>query len=482
MNFKGVISILGFLVFVVGVFMLLAIPFSLYYSGDDIPAFLISSGICLITGAAVWLLFRKHSSDLKVRDGFAIVTFGWVAMSLFGSLPFMIHGSIPSFTDAFFETASGFTTTGASIMTDIEKHPHGILFWRSMTQWIGGMGIIVLSLAILPILGVGGMQLYKAEAPGPTVDKLKPRIGETAKALWSVYILFTFLQVLLLMIGGMNLFDALAHSFTTMATGGFSTKNASIAHYNSAYIDIVVTVFMFAAGVNFALHFRAVNGNVKNYFKNSEFLFYLTLTFLAIGLASAILFFHGNYTSVFDSIRYAAFQVVSILTTTGFATANYIHWPIAIQFLLFLLMFIGGSAGSTAGGIKVMRILILLRNGAAEFRKLLHPKAIVPVRFNDRAVSPEIISNILAFFVLFIVTFVVGTIIMTTLGLDKVTAMGAVIASLSNIGPGLGEVGPAANYAHIPILGKWVLSICMIIGRLELFTVLVIFTRVYWRA
>ncbi len=461
--------------------MLSAIPISLYYSDGSAIPILISSLISISAGIPVWLIFKKNSSDLKVRDGFAIVTFSWLVMSFFGSLPFLISGQIPNITDAFFETVSGFTTTGASILTNVEAMPHGLLFWRSMIQWIGGMGIIVLSLAILPVLGVGGMQLFKAEAPGPTVDKLKPRIGETAKVLWQVYVLFSALETLLLIIGGMTLFDALNHTFTTMATGGFSTKNASIAHFNSSYIDVIITVFMFIAGINFALHFRVLRGDTKLFFKNTEFLFYLGLTIFSIAIISCLLLWHGNYTTILDGIRYSSFQTVSILTTTGFASADYELWPLATQFILFLLMFIGGCAGSTAGGIKNMRIVILLRNGAAEMRKLIHPKAVVPIRFNEKIVPQEIISNILAFFVLFISTFVGATVIMTVLGLDIVTAMGSVIASLSNIGPGLGGVGPMDNYSHIPIVGKWVLSFCMIIGRLELFTVLVIFTRVYWK-
>ncbi|MDI6780426.1 MAG: TrkH family potassium uptake protein [Bacteroidota bacterium] len=481
MDFKAVIAILGLLIIFIGAAMLTAIPFSLYYSDGAVLSILISSLICLAAGVILWLIFKRYLNDLKTREGFAIVTFGWLTMSLFGSLPFIISGAIPSVTDAIFETVSGFTTTGASILSNIEAMPAGLLFWRSMTQWIGGMGIIVLSLAILPVLGVGGMQLFKAESPGPTVDKLKPRIGETAKVLWQVYVLFSAVQTLLLLVGGMNFFDAITHTFTTMATGGFSTKNASVAHFNSPFIDIVITVFMFAAGVNFALHYRALNGDVKSFFRNSEFIFYASITVVAIIITSVILLLHGNYTNIPETLRHSSFQIVSILTTTGFATADYELWPVAIQFILFLLMFNGGCAGSTGGGIKNMRILILLRNGAAELRKLIHPKAIVPVRFNAKAVPQEIISNILAFFVLFISTFVFATLIMTAMGLDIVTAMGAVIASLSNIGPGLGGVGPTDNYSQIPILGKWVLSFCMIIGRLELFTVLVIFTRVFWK-
>ncbi|MBI4810502.1 MAG: TrkH family potassium uptake protein [Ignavibacteriales bacterium] len=481
MNIKSVIAIIGLIIIFIGTAMLIAIPFSLYYSDGSIGSIIISSLICFSVGAVLYFSFKQTSVELGVRDGFAVVTFSWIAMSIFGSLPFLISGYIPSITDAFFETVSGFTTTGASILKDVEALPSGLLFWRSMTQWIGGMGIIVMSIAILPILGVGGMQLFKAEAPGHTVDKIKPRIGETAKVLWKVYILFSAAQTLLLMIGGLSFFEALNHTFATMATGGFSTKNASVAHFNSPYIDIVITIFMFMAGVNFVLHYRGLNGDVKSYFKNSEFLFYSGLTILAIILTSVFLLFHGNYSSIGEVLRFSSFQVVSIFTTTGFATADYELWPIAIQFFLFLLMFIGGCAGSTGGGIKNMRLLILLRNGTVELRKLIHPKAILPVRFNGRIVPQEIINNILALFAIFITTFVIATIIMTALGLDIISAMGAVVASLSNIGPGMGSVGPTDNYSHIPILGKWILSACMIIGRLEFFTVLVIFSRVFWK-
>lgn len=481
MNVKLVVSILGVIVFFIGIAMLLAIPFSFYYSDNSLIPILGSALFCMVIGFLTWRLLRSEGLEVNPREAFAIVTFAWLAMSVFGSIPFFVSGAIPSFTDAFFETVSGFTTTGASILTDIEALPKGLLFWRSMTQWLGGMGIILLSLAILPILGVGGMQLFKAESPGPTVDKIKPRIGETAKVLWQVYILLTLVQTVLLILGGMSLFDALSHSFASMATGGFSTKNSSIGHYNSAYLDIVITIFMFIAGANFALHYRALKGDLREYFKNNEFVFYLSITIGSIFLTSLLLLSSKNYSDVFTAIRYSAFQIVSIFTTTGYSTADYETWPDAIQFILFILMFIGGCAGSTGGGIKNMRILILLKNGNAELRKLIHPKAILPVRYNNRTVPQDIINNILAFFVLFVTTFVVATIIMTTLGMDIISAMGAVIASLSNIGPGLGSVGPIDNYSHIHSAGKWILSFCMIIGRLELFTALVIFTKVYWK-
>ncbi len=481
MNIKLVISILGIIVFFIGVAMLLSLPFSLYYSDSSLLPILGSSILCIVIGILTWFFLKTPEIEVNPREAFAIVTFAWLAMSLFGSIPYVVSGAIPSFTDAFFETVSGFTTTGASILTNVEALPKGLLFWRSMTQWLGGMGIILLSLAILPILGVGGMQLFKAESPGPTVDKIKPRIGETAKVLWQVYVMFTFVQTLLLLLGGMNIFDALSHSFTTMATGGFSTRNLSIAHYNSPYIDTVIIVFMFIAGANFVLHYKALKGDVREYFKNNEFVFYLSIVLISIFISVLLLINSGNYNSFTSALRYSAFQVVSIITTTGYSTADYEIWPYSIQFILLILMFIGGCAGSTAGGIKNMRILILLKNGNAELRKLIHPKAIVPVRYNNRTVPQDIINNILAFFVLFVTTFVVATIIMTILGMDIISAMGAVIASLSNIGPGLGSVGPMDNYSNIHFLGKWILSFCMIIGRLELFTALVIFTKVYWK-
>ena len=440
MRYRIVIRVLGFLAMFLGGAMLLPIPFSLYYGDSDWKAILISAGITIAAGSVSFFI-AKQKADLRPKEGFAIVTFGWIIMSAFGCLPFILSGAIPSVTDAFFETISGFTTTGATILKDIEPLPHGILFWRSLTHWIGGMGIIVLSLAILPFLGVGGMQLFKAEVPGPIADRLKPRIAETAKILWGVYLILSAAETILLMFGGMNLFDALCHTFGTMATGGFSTMNVSVGHYDSSYIDFVIIFFMIVAGSNFSLHYRAMKGEINTYFKSREFRYYIYIILVAtiiIGIDT----YSNNYSTIFESIRYTMFQVVSIMTTTGYGTADYENWALSSQLILFGLMFFGGCAGSTGGGMKVLRIYVLAKAAYSEIVKLLHPQAVVPVRVGHIPVERKIITNILGFFVIYVIIMAVGTLVMSFLGLDLATSLGAVAATLNNIGPGLGAVGP----------------------------------------
>ena len=404
----------------------------------------------------------------------------WVVFSLFGSFPYMISGSIPNFTDAFFETISGFTTTGSSILNDIEALPHGILFWRSITQWLGGMGIIVLSLAILPVFGIGGMQLFIAEVPGPTPDKISPRITQTAKTLWGIYMLFTIVETLLLWIGGMSFYDAICHSFTTMATGGFSTKQASIAYWSSPFIQYVITFFMFLAGMNFTLSYMAIRGRFSNVFKDEEFRYYGIIIISFTALITLGLFLTSQL-GLEQAFRDSLFQVVSIVTTTGYATADYLLWKPILTMLIFALFFFGGSAGSTGGGIKIMRIVVLAKNGYYELKRLIHPHAIIPVKFNLHLVDLKIVTNVLAFFMLFMVIFFVSTIIFTLIEPDMESSMGAVATSLGNIGPGLGSVGPAENFFHIKPVGKWFLSFLMLLGRLELFTVLVLFSPSFWK-
>lgn len=479
MHYRSVLHLQGILLGSLAVAMLLPLPFSFYYQSGDHWALLISAAIAAAVGGAIYYVTDLQRS-LRAREGFAIVTFGWIGFSIFGALPYVVHGAIPSFTDAFFETMSGFTTTGATILTDIEALPHGLLFWRSLTHWLGGMGIIVLSLAILPFLGVGGMQLFKAEVPGPVADKLTPRITETAKILWGVYMLLSAIETILLLLGGMSLFDALCHTFGTMATGGYSTRNASVGAYNSAYIDYVIIFFMFLAGANFSLHYRFLRGQWRTYLHDREFLVYLSIVLVATLLIVTDLLFHQQ-NGLADSFRYALFQVVSIQTTTGYGTADYEQWAPSSQYILWLLMFIGGCAGSTGGGLKVMRLHLLFKFSLAEFTRLLHPNAVVPVRMRKVAIPREVVTNILGFFVLYIFVFAVGVLIMTLLGLDLLTALGAVIATLANIGPGLADVGPTDNYAFVPAAGKWTLSTLMLMGRLELFTVLVLFSPAFWR-
>jgi trk system potassium uptake protein TrkH len=375
---------------------------------------------------------------------------------------------------------SGFTTTGSTILTDIEAMPPSLLLWRSLTQWLGGMGIIVLSLAILPMLGVGGMQLFKAEVPGPTTDRLKPRIQDTAKLLWGVYVLLTGAEVVLLMTGGMSFFDGLNHAFTTMATGGFSTRNASVAAYDSAYVDWIITFFMFLAGVNFSLHYLALRGRIGDFIRNEEFLFYSGLVMVGTILIT-LLNMGSTYPDFLDNLRFSAFQVVSIITTTGFGTADYELWPVLCQYLLVFSMFIGGCAGSTGGGMKVARILLLFKHAQVQVFRLIHPRAVRLVKLGERPVDKEVMQSILGFFALYLGVFVAASFIMAGVGMDLTSAGASVIATLSNIGPGLGSVGPVDNFAHVPAFGKLVLAFCMLLGRLELFTVLVLVFPSFWR-
>ncbi len=460
--------------------MLLPLPFSFYYGDTDYYALIYSSLICFLLGGIGYYFLPKIKQDIRSKEGFAIVTFGWIIFALFGSFPFLFSGSCSTLTDAFFETMSGFTTTGATIFTDIEIIPHGILFWRSLTHWLGGMGIIVLSIAILPFLGVGGMQMFKAEVPGPVVDKLSPRITETAKILWGVYLLLTVAETTLLMLGGMDLFDSLCHSFGTMATGGFSTKNASVGAYNSVYIDYVIVFFMITAGMNFSLHFRMLKGSFKEIARSSEFLFYISIiaviTFL-IGYEDFIYQFHN----LGDSIRYALFQVVSIMTTTGFGTADYEKWSVSTNFLLFALMFIGGCAGSTGGGIKVIRIIILFKFIYNELIRLIHPQAVIIVKFGNIAVDRQVLINIAGFFMIYVFITAISTIVISFFNVDFITSLGAVAATINNIGPGFGLVGPTKNYSALPEAVKWILSFLMMLGRLEVYTVIILFSPAFWR-
>jgi trk system potassium uptake protein TrkH len=374
---------------------------------------------------------------------------------------------------------SGFTTTGASILREVEAVPQGLLFWRSMTHWLGGMGIIVLSLAILPLLGIGGMQLFQAEVAGPSKDKIHPRVAETAKRLWAIYVLFTAAETVLLMIGGMSLFDALCHSFGTLATGGFSTKTQSVAYFQSPFIDYVVIAFMFIGGTNFALHYYALHGKLNAYFKDSEFRFYFSLLALAV-LFTTLFLFLNNSLPLETSFRNATFNILSILTSTGFAIADYEAWaPFFSIFFLLLLMF-GACAGSTSGGVKMIRYQLLIKNSWIELKRLLHPSAVIPVRHNGKAVSSEIISKVASFVLLYLLIFAISSLLLSIIGLDIKSAMGSVAACMANIGPGLGTTGPVANYADVPSLGKWLLSFLMLLGRLELFTVLIIFSPAFW--
>lgn len=442
-------------------------------------AFLYAALITFSFGFFPWLLTRNVKKDLIKREGYIVVTLVWVLMSVFGSLPFIFSGYIPRFTDAFFETISGFTTTGASILEDIEALPHGVLFWRSTTHFIGGMGIIVLAVAILPYFGFGGMQLYNAEAAGVTNDKLHPRITQTAKSLWGIYVSLILLETVFLMFGGMPLFDALCHSFGTIASGGFSTKNTSLAEY-SPYIQYVVVLFMIFAGTNFTLFYFAWKGKWEKIKQNGEFKIYLYIIGIVSLVVAVSLIFTQHY-GIEKAFRDSLFQVVSILTSTGFATADYTVWHGALTFIFFILMFSGACAGSTSGGIKIMRHNILIRNSMLEFKRMTHPLAVISLRINKKVIPKEVVFKVLAFVMIYMIIFSLGSLSLTFLGLEFDAAMGAAATTMGGIGPGLGSVGPVSNFAHVTIAGKWILSLLMLLGRLELFSVLILFSPEFWR-
>ncbi|MBN2349978.1 MAG: TrkH family potassium uptake protein [Bacteroidales bacterium] len=480
LNLRVVGFILGILLLLEGIFMASSVLVSLVYNESVTIPILLSSILTIFTGGLLWLIFRKSNKSISKREGYIIVSSGWIFFSFFGAIPFHMSEAIPSFTDAFFETMSGFTTTGASILTDVESMPNGLLYWRSLIQWLGGMGIIVLSLVILPVLGIGGMQLFVAEVPGPTPDKIHPRIKETAKRLWGIYFIFTCAEIVLLWIGGMSFFDAVCHSFTTMATGGYSTKQESIAYFTSPYIHYVIILFMILAGINFTLSYFALHFNFRRVFRDEEFRFYLG--FIAVFTLIITIILAININQPFEaSFRQSLFQVVSIMTTTGFATVDYLQWmPVAI-ILLLILMFFGGSAGSTGGSMKIVRVVLLVKNSMLELKRLIHPSGIIPVRLNHQAVPPETVQNVLAFVSFYVLTTMTSIIVISAMGYDLESSIGAVAATLGNIGPGIGAVGPADNYAHFSDVGKWFLSFLMLIGRLELFTVLILFSPHFWK-
>ena len=480
MSFRPVLKVLGFLLLVTAGCLLLPALVSALYGEPDWRHFLAAAGIGAVIGGLL-LLTLRDAPDLKVREGFAVVAIGWLGVGLLGALPCWLSGQIPSFTDAAFESVSGFTTTGASILVDIESRTHGTLFWRALSHWLGGMGIVLLALAILPLLGVGGMQLFRAEVPGPVAERLTPRIRQTAKLLWAVYFLLTVLEVAALMVAGMGPFDAVCHSFATMATGGFSNHNSSVGGYATPAVEWIIILFMFLAGANFSLHYLALTGRLRAYLEDEEFRFYGSIILVCTALIAGNLFFVGFYEGRVETFRQALFQVVSIITTTGFGTADYLQWPPLAHALLLILMAVGGCAGSTGGGVKVMRVFILLRHAKYELKKMLHPRAVYTLWFNNRALSPALLTNVLGFFLLYMIVYVSGVVILTLGGRDLVTSVGATAATLGNIGPGLGLVGPASNYAMLMDWEKWLLVMFMLIGRLEIFTVLVLFLPEAWR-
>ena len=492
LTFRIILQIMGLLLVCNGGFMVLAGLVSGIMQDGATLDILLSAIVTMLGGTMAMFYTRGHRKEVKRKEGYIIVTFGWLIMSLSGVLPYLFSGAIPNVTNAFFETISGYTTTGASILNDIESLPEGILFWRSLTHWIGGMGIIVLAIAILPLLGIGGMQLFTAEAPGPGGDKLHPRITDTAKRLWLIYVGYTLAETLLLKLAGMSLFDAANHALSTLSTGGFSTKNTSIAYWNDTpLIQYIIIVFMFLAGTNFVMSYFAFTGKVQRALRDEEFRVYGTFILCFTLIAGLIVYFQANvpisdyHPQVFgaaeSAMRHALFQVLAIITTTGFVTADFTNWTPFLTVFFFGLMFLGGCAGSTSGGIKVMRHLLIIKNGLLEFKRTLHSNAIIPVRFNNKTVSEHIVYNIIAFFVLYMLLFIIGALVLGYLGLDFESAIGGAASSLGNVGPALGDLNPVVNFSALPDFGKWWCGFLMLLGRLELFTVLILFVPYFWK-
>ncbi|MGB7394776.1 MAG: potassium transporter TrkG [Pricia sp.] len=492
LNSQIIFHIMGLLLLCNGGFMLLAAMVSGIY--DDGATFSISLAAIVTLFVGIFAMFttRGHEKVVKRKEGYIIVTFGWLALTFSGMLPYLFSGAIPGITNAFFETISGYTTTGASILDDIEVLPEGILLWRSLTHWIGGMGIIVLAIAILPLLGIGGMQLFAAESPGPSADKLHPRITDTAKILWLIYFGYTLAETLLLKLAGMSFFDATNHALSTLSTGGFSTKNLSLAYWNDQpLIQYITILFMFLAGSNFVLSYFALNGRVQRVLRDEEFKVYTIFIVSFTIIAALVIYFRADvpvseyHPKVFgekeSAFRHALFQVISVITTTGFVTADFTGWTPFMTVFFFGLMFLGGSAGSTAGGIKVMRHIIIIKNGLLEFRRSLHPSAILPVRHNGKTVKENIVYNIIGFFVLYMLLFIIGALVLGSMGIDFVTAIGGSASSLGNVGPAFGTLYPLSNFNGLPDAGKWWCGFLMLAGRLELFTVLILLTPYFWK-
>lgn len=479
-NFKTIIRIIGILLLLETVMFLVCSSVSFYYRESDMLDFWKAGGITAGIGLLLAALGKGGERQLTRRDGYVLVSFAWVAFSLFGMLPFYIGGYIPDIADAFFETMSGFSSTGATILDDIESLPHGILFWRSMTQWIGGLGIIMFTIAVLPIFGVSGLQVFAAEASGPTHDKVHPRIGITAKWIWSIYTGITTLLVCLLMLGGMDWFDSICHAFATTGTGGFSTKQASVAYYNSPYIEYVISIFMFISGINFTLVLLFVNRKFKKFIGNAELKFYFGSVVLFTAVIAIVLYYTSPM-GMEESFRKSLFQVISLHTSTGFATDDYMQWSPVLWGLLTIIMLMGACAGSTTGGLKCIRMVILTKVSRNEFKHILHPNAILPVRINKQVISSSIVSTVLAFCFIYITIIVISTLLMMTMGVGAEESIGCVISSIGNMGPGLGETGPAYSWNALPDAAKWLLSLLMLLGRLELFTVLLLFTPDFWK-
>jgi trk system potassium uptake protein len=479
MNWKAILKILGILLIILSISMCLPLAFSLYYASGDAMAILLSIFITLAAGLVLALVFHSDR-PLRTREGFIIVSLGWLTAAVFGALPFFFHGLFDgNFIDCVFETMSGFTTTGATVLRDIESVPKGLLFWRSLTHWLGGMGIILLTIIILPVLGLSSTKLFRAEVPGPNKDKISPKVKNTAMILWLIYLGLTVLQTVLLMFGGLDLYTALCHTFGTLATGGFSTLNASIAGFNSLYIEMVILFFMVLAGTNFILHYYLIQGRLGELFRNREWKFFLAVILASVLFVTFSIYFSDKGYNFWTALRYASFQVVSITTTTGYVTDNFELWPAFTKILLVMLMFIGGCAGSTGGGIKQIRIMIGIKFIIKEVKKITFSNSVLSVKIGKEKVANQVVNNIIAFLLLFFMIFAFITLFLTFRGYDIITSFAASIATLSNIGPGLGQVGAIENYAFFDNISKIVLTFSMLMGRLELYSVLILLHYIF---
>lgn len=478
MHIKGVIWTLGILVIFFGISMLLPSLVAVYYGSGHVQEFVLAGLMTGILGVLMVSWAGRRPKQLSHKDGFLVVALAWLVLAILGSIPFLTTGTCDSLVDALFESTSGLTTTGATILTGLDAMPHSILFWRSMQEWLGGMGIILLAVAVMPLLGVGGMQLFRAETPGPVKDKLTARVTETAKVLWFIYLIMTLVAMLGLWLAGMGIFDALNHAMTTVAIGGFSTHDASIGYYDSLWIRGLIVVFMFLAGINFTLHFVALRRgfSARTYLQDDEFVVYVKWMFFLVLLVSLLTVLTGKGT--WDE---AVFNTVAVATTTGFAVSDYNIWPPGIAMLFLLAMFVGACAGSTGGGLKVVRVLLLFRQGMREIRRLIHPHSIIHVKIGEQRVVGSVVQALWGFFVLYIVCFAVITILVAIAGVDITTSISAAAACLTNTGPGFGAVGPASNYAAMPDMAKGVLMFGMVLGRLEIFTFFVLLVPEFWR-
>lgn len=481
LNLSSILRIIGIVMMVISIAMLPSFCVSvIYHEASVARAFLSIILISCFIGYLLYKICQYNAQQLRVRDGFLIVTLCWLISAIMGAFPFVVTGSIPSFTDAFFESASGFSTTGGSILSDIESLPRGILFWRSFTHWIGGMGILIFAIALMPSLGISGQNLAVSEAPGPSLDKITPKITDTARILYITYFLFTIIETLLLMLGGMSLYDALIHTFGTVGTGGFSSYGDSIAHFNSAYFSIVITIFMILCGTNFNLYFFSLKHSVKTFIEDTEFKFYIFTVIASAFSIFIILMYSGLYSSAGEAAIDSSFQVASILTTTGYATADYEQWPAVAQMIILLLMFMGGSSSSTAGGIKIVRIVILLKLIRRGISTRLHPNVIETIKLNGKQMPVDTVSAIANHIFLYIAMIFFGAFIISFENIDLMTCFTSVITCLGNIGPGFGTVGPSENFSALSDLSKWLLSLYMIAGRLEFYTMFVLLMPKFW--